>query len=471
MKTLIKRLSVITLWVFLGCAGSAFARQPLLIISIDGLPPRYVDQAEARGLKIPRLRSFLSGGAFAEGVIGVMPTVTFPSHTTLVTGVSPAVHGIVANTPFDPLLGNDDGWYWYAQDVRAPTLWEAASKAGLSTAALNWSVTVGDRNIDTLLPEFWRRSNGEDLKLLRALSRPEGLIASMEKALGPYIDGYTDTVESDRIRTRFAVNVLQEKKPYLMGVHLIALDGTEHREGPDTPAAYATLEALDGMIGELVDAATAARPDTVIAIVSDHGFFATHTVVNLRAWLVNQGLIKTREEAGKTQIVDWDVHAWSGGGSAAIFMKDPLDLKLRQRVRDGLVFAGRRRGQWHCQRVGREPGWWDRRVSWRDIRRGVRTGILFRCRAGGPCFHLPRRAACTAICQHIRTCMRCSMQKARGAGREESGVIDMRQIAPTFAAVLDVASPSAIEPALTLSAQSPGSPGRDLSSARNIARV
>ena len=105
----------------------------------------------------------------------------------------------------------------------------------------------------------------------------------MEKNLGPYIDGYTDTLESDRIRTRFAVDVLQEKKPYLIGVHLIALDGTEHRDGPDTPATYAVLEALDGMIGGLVRAATAARRITVVAIVSDHGFFATHTVVNLRA--------------------------------------------------------------------------------------------------------------------------------------------------------------------------------------------
>ncbi|MBK9250603.1 MAG: alkaline phosphatase family protein [Proteobacteria bacterium] len=456
MKTLIKRLSFITLWVFLGCAGSAFARQPLLIISIDGLPPRYVDQAEARGLKIPRLRSFLSGGAFAEGVIGVMPTVTFPSHTTLVTGVSPAVHGIVANTPFDPLLGNDDGWYWYAQDVRAPTLWEAASKAGLSTAALNWSVTVGDRNIDTLLPEFWRRSNGEDLKLLRALSRPEGLIASMEKALGPYIDGYTDTVESDRIRTRFAVNVLQEKKPYLMGVHLIALDGTEHREGPDTPAAYATLEALDGMIGELVDAATAARPDTVIAIVSDHGFFATHTVVNLRAWLVNQGLIKTREEAGKTQVVDWDVHAWSGGGSAAIFMKDPLDLKLRQRVRDGLVLLAADAANGiasvldanQAGGIGAFPG--------ATFVVEFAPGFYFGAALGGP---LLSPASSRGMHGYLPTHPDMhAVFYAKGPGvpaGRNLGVIDMRQIAPTFAAVLDVALPSASEPALTLSAQKP----------------
>jgi predicted AlkP superfamily pyrophosphatase or phosphodiesterase len=451
MNTLLKRLSLIPLWLFLGCAGPAFARQPLLIISIDGLPPRYAAEADRRGLKIPNLRRFVSGGAYAEGVVGVMPTVTFPSHTTLVTGVSPAEHGIVANTPFDPLLGNDDGWYWYAQDVRVPTLWKAAGQAGLSTAALNWSVTVGDRNIDTLIPEFWRRSNGEDLKLLRALSRPEGLIASMEEKLGPYIDGYTDTVESDLIRTRFAVNVLRERKPYLMGVHLIALDGTEHREGPDTAAAYATLEALDAMIGDLVKAATDARPDTVVAIVSDHGFFDTHTAVNLRTWLASQGLMRIKEEAGRQQIADWDVHAWSGGGSAAIIMKNPQDASLRDRLRKDLA------------KLAADPANGIARVLDADEARSLGAfpeaafvvefsrGFYFGTALSGPLLspassrgthgYLPTHPDMHAV----------FYAKGQGiaAGRN-LGVIDMRQLAPTFATLLDVALPTARQPALVL---------------------
>jgi predicted AlkP superfamily pyrophosphatase or phosphodiesterase len=449
MNTPIKRLSFIALWAFLGCAGSAFARQPLLIISIDGLPPRYVADAEARGLKIPNLRSFVTRGAFAAGVVGVTPSVTFPSHTTLVTGVSPAEHGIVANTPFDPLLGNDDGWYWYAEDVRVPTLWQAAAKAGLSTAALNWSVTVGDRSIDTLLPEFWRQSNGEDLKLLRALSRPEGLIASMEKKLGPYIDGYTDTVESDLIRTRFAVNVLQERKPYLMGVHLIALDGTEHREGPDSPAAYATLEALDAMIGDLVNAATAARPDTVVAIVSDHGFFATHTAVNLRAWLVTQGLMRIKEEAGKQQITDWDVHAWSGGGSAAIFLKNPKDAALRQRVKEGLA----RLAADSANGIARVLDASEARAigAFPDAAFVVEFSprFYFGSALGGPLLtpasskgthgYLPTHPDMHAVFY--------AKGKGIAAGRN-LGVVDMRQLAPTFAQVLEVALPTASQPAL-----------------------
>jgi predicted AlkP superfamily pyrophosphatase or phosphodiesterase len=209
---------------------------PVLLISIDGLHPSYVIEADRHGAAIPTLRSFVLEGAYASGVIGVVPTVTFPSHTTLVTGVSPAAHGIVANTPFDPHNTNRDGWYWYAEDIRVPTLWSAAKARGLTTASVNWSVTVGDRHIDHLIPEFWRAVNEEDLKLLRALSRPEGMLERLEAKLGPFVNGYEDTVEPDLVRTKFAVALLREHRPDFMAVHLIALDGFEHRDGPWVPS-------------------------------------------------------------------------------------------------------------------------------------------------------------------------------------------------------------------------------------------
>src|SRR6185295_1392514 len=125
-------LRVLLVAAVVAVAGGAAAQQPvqtplLLMISIDGLRPDYVTAADAHGAKIPNLRRFLKDGAFAQGVVGVIPTVTYPSHTTLITGVSPATHGIFANTVFDPLGQNQSGWYWYAEDIRVATLWDAAA--------------------------------------------------------------------------------------------------------------------------------------------------------------------------------------------------------------------------------------------------------------------------------------------------------------------------------------------------------
>jgi hypothetical protein len=72
----------------------------LVLISIDGMKPDYVLEADKHQLKIPNLRRLVREGTFASGVKGVLPTVTYPSHTTMVSGVSPAKHGIVANIPF-----------------------------------------------------------------------------------------------------------------------------------------------------------------------------------------------------------------------------------------------------------------------------------------------------------------------------------------------------------------------------------
>ncbi len=73
----------------------------VIMISIDGLMPDNYTAPELRGLKIPNLIQMKNEGAYAEGVEGIYPTVTYPSHTTLVTGQRPALHGIVQNRIFE----------------------------------------------------------------------------------------------------------------------------------------------------------------------------------------------------------------------------------------------------------------------------------------------------------------------------------------------------------------------------------
>src|SRR5471032_543063 len=181
--------------VLLAVAARSAAAASVLMISVDGLKPEYVLEADAHGLKIPFLRGMLREGAYARGVTGVWPTVTYPSHTTLLTGLSPAEHGIYNNLEFDPKGTFANAWYWYAQQIRVPTLWQAAHEAGLSTASVGWPVSVGAAQVDFLIPEYWRifrptaDLNPSDADLMAALSRPEGMLLEMQKRLGPYMLG------------------------------------------------------------------------------------------------------------------------------------------------------------------------------------------------------------------------------------------------------------------------------------------
>ena len=322
--------ALVVLCLVLGLAVAVAAAQtppPLVImISIDGLRPDYVTGADTHGLKIPALRRFVTEGAFAEGVQGVIPTVTYPSHTTLITGVWPAKHGILSNTIFDPLRTGQSAWYWYTEDIRVPTLWEAAAAAGWTTASIQWPVSVGAR-VTWNIPEYWRANNAEDAKLLRAVSTP-GLLAELEAELGPYPRALE--AEDDEARGRFAARVLEKKRPALLTLHLLALDHTQHDTRPFSAETFAVLERLDAVVGKLRETAERLAPGRAyLAVVSDHGFAAVHTNLNLFVAFRDAGLLTV----DRGRITDWKAIPWTSGGAAAIILKDTADGVTRGQVR------------------------------------------------------------------------------------------------------------------------------------------
>ena len=322
-------LFAILVFVIAPAVASAQAQKPpVLLISIDGLRPDNVMRADELGLKIPNLRRLLTDGVYATGVMGVLPTVTYPSHTTLLTGVAPAVHGIVANTTFDPLNKNYGGWYWYAEDIRVPTLWDYAEKNGVSTANVYWPVSVG-AHITYNLSQVWRAGTEDDRKLQRSVSTP-GLLEGFEKEMAtPFPVGSDESIEADELRARFAELLLREKNPGFMTVYLTALDHIEHETAPFSKESLAVLERLDTVVGRLRQVAEARGP-AVICVVSDHGFAQTDKELNLNSALRQAGLIELNQDGS---VKSWRASAWLAGGSAAIMLKDPNDNDAKTEVR------------------------------------------------------------------------------------------------------------------------------------------
>src|SRR5271170_7125216 len=308
-------------------AGAAWsspspASAPLVVlISVDGLKPEAVLDASAHGLKVPHLRAFMTDGAYATGVRGVLPTLTYPSHTTLITGASPAHHGIYDNTTFDPFASNERGWYWYAEDIKVPTLWDAAAAAHLKSASVYWPVSVG-ANITYNLPQIWRTGTADDLKLQRALSTP-GLEQELSAQLGRYPGGMEETVAEDEIRARFAIRLLELKHPSFYTVYLTGLDTEQHASGPFSGKSNETLERLDAVIGSLRAAAEKAAPGrATVCVVSDHGFAAVEHDVNLYAAFREAGLFTVDQD---NKITGWKAMPWPAGGAAAVMLANPAD--------------------------------------------------------------------------------------------------------------------------------------------------
>lgn len=318
-------------------AGGTAAAAPVLMISVDGLRPLDVLEAQERGINVPNLRAMVQNGAAANGVIAALPTVTYPNHTTLITGVSPALHGISANVVFDPQRKNQSGWYWYEEAIRVPTLWDSVrAKRGI-TANIGWPVSVGARAIAYNIPEFWRARTPDDLLLLRAVSTP-GLVDSLEKGSGTKLAQLSaEGEEGDEARVDLAIALLKSKKPDFMTLHLVSLDHEEHGFGPGAPEARGVLEKLDAAIGRLVREGRKAMPNLVVAVVSDHGFAPIDRQINLPAAFVQAGLI-TRDD--KDNVTAWEANVWISGGSAQIILARPDDAALQAKVRwllDGLA--------------------------------------------------------------------------------------------------------------------------------------
>ena len=424
------------------CAAS------VLLISIDGLRPDSVTQADQHGLKIPNLRKFIAEGSYAEGVTGVTPTITYPSHTTIVTGVWPAQHGILGNTKFDPLFENLGGWYWYASEIRVPTLWSAANQAGILVASLNWPASVGATGVRYLIPEYWRARTPDDRLLIEALSRPDGWLQELEAKLGPYTNGNDTTLEGDEIRTKFAVEILLSKKPGFMTIHLTALDETEHETSPFSKQSNEALEALDGMIGRLTAAALHDNPSGIVAVVSDHGFVRTDHRVNLMIPFIENGLVKLGKPSsnGAATVQSWDAEPWLAG-SAAIMLRRADDAGVRERVKQMLNQLAAKPENGIARILDAEEVKKTGGFSGAAFLVELKPGYQFGSALSGP---LVTDAPSTGTHGYLpdRPEMRASFFiEGQGiAAGKNLGLIDMRQIAPTLASILNVKFQSTLKP-------------------------
>jgi hypothetical protein len=257
--------------LLLACAAVFAERRPLIVISVDGLDHRYLRDADKLGLKIPTLRKLMREGELTSGMIGAVPTVTWPSHTTLITGVPPREHGILGNRRPRNETGD---YYWMADMLKVKTLWHATRKAGLKSAAITWPVTV-NADIDFNLPEYFRGRDGGSMDYISIFEKATvGLVEKIERFDPSFRQVWVD----DRTRKVATVYLLKKESPDLILLHFVDLDAVAHEAGPFDKEANHTLEVTDGYIAEIL---AAAPKNAVVCVLGDHGFERVDRDLNL----------------------------------------------------------------------------------------------------------------------------------------------------------------------------------------------
>lgn len=313
----------------LACVASpqflAAQAKHVVLISVDGLMPKAYTHPVEDGRYVPNLLAMKREGCASPGVLGVFPTVTYPSHTSMVTGHNPATHGIVSNERFDPFDRTNGGWFWYSDLLKVPTLWDIVRQNKGTTAAVSWPVTVGAA-IDYNIPEYRSIRVQDDVSLLRGLSTP-GLFDRVEKAtvkLEP-------DLWRDEWRANAAIEIFRQYKPNLLLLHIFDLDTDQHTYGPDTPETYETLARLDSLIGKMCDEFTAlvGKDNLAFVIVSDHGFRPIRQQFHPRVALSGLGLLTLNSQGRVTR---WRVYTQGAGGAAAFYANDPADREAIEKT-------------------------------------------------------------------------------------------------------------------------------------------
>ncbi len=313
-------------------AKAAASIRHVIVISVDGMMPETYLQPDAYGLRVPTLREIAANGAYSDGLAPVFPSVTYPSHTSMVTGVNPGTHGIVANGPWDPMGRMPNSLRWYTVDIRVPTLWDAAKARGLKTALIYWPVTVGAR-ADAVVQEFWRQDPGteDDAKLNFAMAIPPGLLESVAARFPTFRKNFLPPRVGDTESTDVAVHLIETLKPNLLLLHVFDVDDKQHDDGPLSGEALTAIETADQQIARVIAAAKAAGtwPQTVLVVTSDHGHARYTQRLRPGIWLREKGLITLDE---KNRITEWKAWLLPSTGSAYVYVKDKADEETKQEV-------------------------------------------------------------------------------------------------------------------------------------------
>ena len=284
----------------------------VVVISLDGFPAYALDDPR---LPVPTLRKLAREGVMAASMRPVNPTVTWPNHTAMVTGVEPSEHHVL----FNGLLIRPEGgakpkiepWRDKEQMVHAPTIYDIAYKAGLTTAQVDWVAIYGAKTITWQFPELPDPNGKIEHELIDA-----GLVTSEQ------LRTFEDSSQAwqDQIWTAAAEDILEKYKPNLLLFHLLTGDDTHHEYGPMSSASFTAMAFLDDKVKQILDTLvrTGIAQNATLIIVSDHGFRTYKHKIHPNVLLREKKLLS--EGSGQSKGDAWVLPE---GGTAVVYVTDP----------------------------------------------------------------------------------------------------------------------------------------------------
>jgi len=318
-------------------------KQKLFVLSMDAM----VHEDVAYMMTKPNFSRLFAKRAEVERVCSVFPSITYPAHTTLMTGCRPGKHGIYNNVPFKDYEDHKKHWYLDSKVIRVEDLFAAAKRAGCTTASVYWPICGNNPNIDHIINEYFFfypgvhpeqafPAMGADEAAMQAVREnyhwlpsrvcPEG---KQERGFDAFIMGCT-------------CSLIRNVQPDVLLVHNCAPDSARHSCGVFAEGVTKALDRTDEWLGDVIRAMEDAGvfEDTNFVVLSDHGQLGYTRRVRINSLFAKEGFLDVAPDGG---VYDWQVYAQSNGLSASVYLRDPGNKALYDRVYrylNGLVESG-----------------------------------------------------------------------------------------------------------------------------------
>jgi predicted AlkP superfamily pyrophosphatase or phosphodiesterase len=282
------------------------AKPYVVLVSLDGFRYDYAQKYHARNL----LKLGARGVSTPEGMIPAYPSITFPNHYTIVTGLYPEHHGIVANVFYDPARQQvysykdpqtevDGTWYG------GTPLWSLAEQQGMRAACFFWPGSEAE--IQGKRPTYYMKYDGK----FPNRARTEQVLAWLR--LPP------------------------EERPHFITLYFSDVDSAGHAHGPDSPEVAAAVGAVDAEIGRLAEGVRKLKLPVDLIVLADHGMIQVQgSYIDLEQYFDRGLLVKSVESF---------LYAKSDADAGKIYealrgKSDKFDVYRSGHVPEGLHFDG-----------------------------------------------------------------------------------------------------------------------------------
>lgn len=270
----------------------------LVVISLDALMVQDLEYLKTQ----PNFKNILEKSSIVKEFKTIYPSLTYPIHTTVITGKYPKDHGIYHNMKFGVereipdhnILGSD--WYWYDEAIKVDTLVDVARRKGLTTSTVLWPV-MGGKRADYVIPEIWPTSKE---KSMREVVLEASRVETVEKIYDKFAPSMNWIVKPDLdgIGILSSIEIIKTIKPELIMIHMVSLDHYRHESGIASIFVDRALERYDSMVGDVIQATKDAGTfdETNFFLFGDHGQININQICNLNVLLEENGLIQTGED-------------------------------------------------------------------------------------------------------------------------------------------------------------------------------